>query len=210
MEYPMQRFTTRIILVATLFLFSLSSWAISNRLYSEMLDARAEVFLTPKEHFESMQKATAVLVGCELDELCAMIALKHMSTNEDNLFYIHFYNKLLKRRDDIMYNTMKCQNPRINEMRKTLASCIHVFKDPLSLTFEPEAIAKINHGLKQCSLKKLSKLAKQKGNVFAQGKMLEYELSRANVKGINYWYNKMVEFYPTKQYHVYNKCVDDL
>lgn len=199
-----QKFVT---IVVTLFCFSLPASASLNRLYDQLQDARSEVFLTDTEHKESMAKALAVIIGCEMDELCAMIALKHISTNEDNLLYIYFYNRLLKQRDDILYNTMHCQSPELNQTRKVMASCLVTLNKRLTESLDAQSQIKAENSLKNCTLSRLSKLANE-NNVFAQAKMMEFELGKANPKGIEHWYNKMKPMYATRQYHVYSECSD--
>lgn len=191
----------------TLFCFSFPASASLNRLYDQLQDARSKVFLTDSEHKESMAKALSVIIGCEMDELCAMIALKHISTNEDNLLYIHFYNGLLKQRDDILFNTMHCQSPELNQARKVMASCLVTLNRRLTESLDAQSQIKAEKALKNCTLSRLSKLANE-NNVFAQAKMMEFELGKSNPKGIEHWYNKMQPMIATRQYHVYSECSD--
>ncbi|MCS5707867.1 hypothetical protein CC99x_003010 [Candidatus Berkiella cookevillensis] len=193
------------IMIATLVSLSFPAYAISIRLYDELKAARDEVVLTPNEHTESMKKALAVLVGCQLDELCTMMVMKHMSTNEDNLLYIHFYNRLLKKRDNILYDNLHCQDDALNQMRKVMASCLISLNKRLTEPSDPDLQIKADNTLQACERSRLGKLAKDK-NVFAQAKMMEYELGRQNTKGIEYWYEQMTLLYPTRQYHVYSQC----
>lgn len=180
--------------------------AISNLLYEDLKQARSEVFLTKQEYQESMGKSLAVLIGCELDPLCTMIAMKHMSTNEDNLLYIHFYNKLLLQRNDILFNAMQCQSPELNQTRKVMASCLNSLQNRIVNASDMEAQLKADTTVNNCTRSRLSKFARANNNVFAQAKMMEYELGRANTQGIEFWYNKMQVMMPLRQYHVYTQC----
>lgn len=206
----MRKVSALLLLLAISSTVSMSSWAVSNQLFNELMTARSEIFMTQAEHKDSMKKALAVLVGCELDELCVMIALKHMSTNEDNLLYIHFYNKLLARRDDILYSSMQCQSPELDTMRKTMASCFVTLNTPLTESMDIKTQNRANRAFAKCSRVRLTKLAQEKGNVFAQAKILEYEINQRNEEGIRYWYNSMFRMYTQNQYHVYSRCSDKI
>lgn len=201
----MRRLTKFAVMAATLLSLSLPAFATSIRLYDELKAARDEIILTPKEHTESMQKALAVLIGCQLDELCTMMVMKHMSVNEDNLLYIHFYNRLHKNRDNILYVNLHCQDEALNQMRKVMASCLTSLNKRLTEPSDPELQIKADNTLQACERSRLGKLAKDK-NVFAQAKMMEYEMSKQNTKGIEYWYEQMKLLYPQRQYHVYTEC----
>lgn len=201
----MKKIQALIVLATALLSFSFPATASLNRLYDELKNARSEVYLTDKEHSESMAKSIAVIAGCNMDELCTMIALKHMSTNEDNLLYIHFYNRLLKQRDDILFNALHCQSAELAQTRSTISSCLTTLNQRLTKSFTASDQIKAENALKNCTLTRLSRLA-ENDNIFAQAKMLEYELSKANEEGIVYWYDKMRPLYATHQYQVYSEC----
>lgn len=182
--------------------FSVPVQAISVAMYDQLADARDMSFQTPKEERESVSKAIAVFAGCKLDRLCTLMVMHHMSQNEDNLLYIHFYNKLNKQRDDIMFDTMHCKDARLSQTRMVEASCLTDLSEKLS-NIDTRYKAEIS--LQACLRSRVSKLAKTE-NVFARGVMLQHEIVQQDEKGVNYWYDKINMMIKTLQYQEYVKC----
>ena len=187
--------------------YTAPGFASKHQLYQDLKIAQAQTLQTPKERRESLAKILAVLTGCELDNLCVYMMMKQLSTREDNLLYIHYYNRLLKKRDDILYDTLHCQSPELDQTRATMSSCLSRVSQRLIDAKDTKQVANAERALGNCTLNRVSKIAKN-GNVFAQGIMLRYEIARANAKGIDHWYNLMKRYYPTQQYQVYTQCED--
>tara|TARA_R110002110_G_scaffold415800_1_gene656248 strand:+ start:787 stop:1395 length:609 start_codon:yes stop_codon:yes gene_type:complete len=182
--------------------FTAPVYAVSIGLYDELADARDMSFLTPKEEYESTRKAIAVLAGCKLDRLCALMVMHRMSKNEDNLLYIHFYNKMNKHRDEIMFDAMHCKDPKLTQARVVQASCLLELSPKLS---HVRTRYKAEISLQACLRSRMIKLAKTE-NVFARGVMLQHEIAQQNEKGINYWYRKIQLMLTTTQYQEYTEC----
>lgn len=182
--------------------FSVPVQAISVAMYDTLAEARDMSFQTPKEEHESVSKAIAVFAGCKLDRLCTLMVMHHMSQNEDNLLYIHFYNKLNQQRDDIMFDTMHCKDARLSQTRMVQASCLTDLSDKLS---DVETRYKAEISLQACLRSRVGKLAKTE-NVFARGVMLRHEIAQQDEKGVNYWYSKVTQMVRTLQYQEYVKC----
>jgi len=176
--------------------------AISVEMYDKLAEARDMSFQTPNEEYESVSKAISVFAGCKLDRLCILMVMHHMSENEDNLLYIHFYNKLNQNRDDIMFDTMHCKDTRLSQTRMTQASCLTDLSEKLS---NVDTRYKAEISLQACLRSRVSKLAKTE-NVFARGVMLRHEIAQQDEKGVNFWYNKVNEMIRTIQYQEYVKC----
>lgn len=195
----------QLMIVGAMLCLSQGVFAVSIPLYQKLeMAADSRIVMTPLEMQNSMRKTLAVMTGCQMDELCVLIAMKHLSDNEDNLLYIHFYNRLFNQKADILYSALRCQNPALKDTRKVMANCLASVSSKLS-SMEATERMEANGFLKNCTLNRLASLGKA-GNVFAQAKMLEYELSNENEKGINYWYNKINRLMSTQQYQVYTEC----
>lgn len=150
---------------------------------------KEQVIKVPKvpevELEQGIRKLLAIILGCDLDEMCSISMLNMMVKSDENYIFTTYLRLADLRKPEIEFNATICKTEQTQAVKKVLANCLSSSIGSLNsiwnfLKKDTEALTE------QCVSKQLSELA-ESGNVYALAILAGKSLESGDTKNYQYW-----------------------
>jgi len=134
---------------------------------------------------QGVTKLLAIILGCDLDEMCTISMLNVMVKSDPNYLFTTYLRLAGHRKEEIDFNSTTCKTEQTQAVKKLLASCLSSSIGSLNsiMTFFKKNVDELTD---QCIDKNMPELANS-GNVYALAIMVGKTLESGDTKNYQYW-----------------------
>lgn len=134
---------------------------------------------------QGVTKLLAIILGCDLDEMCTVSMLNVMVKSDPNYLFTTFLRLADLRKTEIEFNSTNCKTEQTQAVKKLLANCLSSSIGSLNSisTFFKKNVDSLTD---QCIDKNMPELANS-GNVYALAIMVGKTLESGDTKNYQYW-----------------------
>lgn len=157
---------------------------------------------------QGVTKLLAIILGCDLDDVCTVSMLDAMVKSDPNYLFTTYLRLANLRKEEINFNATNCKTEQTQAVKKLLANCLSTSIGSLNsmAVFLKRNTEELTE---QCIDKQMPELANS-GNVYALAIMTERTLKSGDTQNYQYWITSLRGQVKASETGNIQKCANSL